>query len=466
MAGIFNSTKTLSGVAAGKKSASDKRLLSLASTKEHFDVSPDSIRDSDAHQKEIAEVQADIDRLRQLQKQTAKKPPPPKKGRRNQLSRPPAIAPAKVNPKQVREQIKKLEDRLDELEAFPTPPGKLAMGVRDANAPTNCQVRVRGELKDKGPEVQRGVLTVLKTAQAQKVNPHQSGRLDLAHWIADKDNPLTARVMVNRIWEHLFGQGLVDTVDNFGALGNEPSHPELLDALALQFMSQKWSVKKLIRSIVLSRTYQLSSQHNPANYEIDPANRFLWRMDRRRLDAEEIRDAMLAASGRIDLERPVGSFVLELGNGRVGGGKGVQQLRRPSNLRSIYLPILRGTVPDVLQAFDAADPSLIVGKRDVTTVPTQALLLMNNPFVIAQAEAMAQRILGQEGLNQSGRVDLAFRLALGRLPSETERSEVALYLNAYRRAVEGASPNMRPQVAAWASFCQALFESGEFRYVY
>ena len=466
MAGIFNSTKTFAGVAPGKKSALDKHLLTLASTKDRFDVSPESIREAKTHQDEIATVKSEIDHLRQQLKQANKKSPAPKKKKGNQRYRPPVSAPPKIDQKQVRDQIKKLEDHLDELEALPTPPNHLAMGVQDAKSPSNSQVLIRGELKDKGPEVPRGMLTVLKTSQSSKVKPLQSGRLDLAYWIASKDNPLTARVMVNRIWEHLFGQGLVDTVDNFGALGNEPSHPELLDTLAVQFMSQKWSVKKLIRSIVLSRTYQLSSQHNAANYEIDPANRYLWRMERRRLDAEEIRDAMLVAGGRIDLERPVGSLVLGLGNGRVGGGKALQEIRKPSNVRSVYLPVLRGTVPEMLQAFDAADPSLIVGKRDVTTVPTQALFLMNNSFVVTQAEAMAQRILGHTGLNQADRIDLAFRVALGRLPSERERSDVIKYLNEYRQAVERDNQKVRPQVAAWTSFCQTLFESGEFRYVY
>ena len=240
-------------------------------------------------------------------------------------NRPPPAPAVQVNQKVVREKIKELEDQLDELEGEATPPSNLAMGVQDAASPTNCNVLVRGELKDKGAEVPRGVLTVLKTPQAAHVNPRRSGRLELAHWIASKDNPLTARVMVNRVWEHLFGQGLVDTVDNFGALGNEPSHPDLLDTLAVQFMNDHWSIKKLIRSIVLSRVYQLSSQHNADDYAIDPGNRFLWRMERRRLDAEEIRDAMLLASGQLDLERPEGSPVMELANKQVRPNKESQR---------------------------------------------------------------------------------------------------------------------------------------------
>lgn len=214
------------------------------------------------------------------------------------------------------------------------------MGVVEAPAPTNCQVLVRGEIKDKGAEVPRGVLTVLKTPAANRINPRHSGRLELAQWIASKSNPLTARVMANRVWSHLLGHGLVESVDNFGSLGSEPSNPELLDALAFQFMNEGWSVKKLIRSIVLSHTYQLSSEHNAVDYEHDPANIYLWRVDRRRLDAEEIHDAMLLASGQLNVERPSGSLVMDLDNGPVRGRE-LQEVHKATNVRSIYLPIVR-----------------------------------------------------------------------------------------------------------------------------
>jgi hypothetical protein len=324
----------------------------------------------------------------------------------------------------------------------------------------------RGELKDKGAEVPRGVLTVLRTLPANHINPNHSGRLELAHWIASKDNPLTARVMVNRIWGHLFGQALVPSTDNFGGLGDEPSHPELLDHLALQFMNDKWSVKKLIRSIVLSRTYQMNSDHNSENHAIDPSNKYLWHMERRRLDAEEIRDAMLAASGELDLERPEASPVMQLPNAQLKGGKGLGEVRKATNVRSVYLPIVRGQVPEMLQVFDAADPSLIMGKRDVTTVPTQALFLMNSPFAMKQSETLAKRVLAEKGTGPAAHIDLAYRLALGRLPTEREKADVTKYVGEYRKALEEAGHKGNSQLAAWASFCQALFASGEFRYVY
>jgi hypothetical protein len=306
---------------------------------------------------------------------------------------------------------------------------------------------------------------VLKNSPTVHISPRHSGRLELAQWIGSKSNPLTARVMVNRVWGHLFGQGLVESVDNFGALGNDPSHPELLDALAFQFMNQGWSVKKLIRSMVLSHTYQLSSEHNAADYEIDAANKYLWRMPRRRLDAEEIRDAMLMASGQLKLERPEASPVMEFDNGVIRG-RALQDLRNLPDVRSVYLPIIRGNLPDFLQAFDVADPNLIVGKRDVTTVPTQALFLMNNPFVLKQSEEMAKRLLADKDRDQATRINMAYRLALSRLATDEESASVAKYLKQYHQKVEDAGHKGSPQLAAWTSLCQTLFQTGEFRYVY
>ncbi len=474
LAGIFHSTETYSGVRANKKTAGDKQLLPLTGVEETAKPPPPPTAEQTAHREEIAKIESELDALHAMQRQAAKRAGPNKKlaqnmkrGRGKQVQyRPPVAASApKIDQKDLRDKIKSLEDRLDELEKDPSPRAFLAMGVRDAQSPADFHVLNRGELKDKGPDVPRGVLTVLKTPQTAHINPAHSGRMELARWIADKNNPLTARVMVNRVWEHLFGQGIVDTVDNFGALGNEPSNPELLDLLAVQFMEQKWSVKRLIRSIVMSRVYRLSSDHNADNYAIDPSNRFLWRMDRRRLDAEEIRDALLAASGQLDLNRPDGSPVLELGNTPVGGGKGMQAVRKPSNVRSVYLPILRGIVPEMLGVFDLADPSLIVGKRDVTTVPTQALFLMNNPFVLKQSDEMARRVLERPGLDQAGRIDFAYRVALGRPPTKQEQSDVSKFLNDYMKTAATA-PNANPQRVAWASLCQTLFESAEFRYLY
>jgi hypothetical protein len=374
----------------------------------------------------------------------------------------PVVAGAGQQVKLLRTQIKQIEDRLAQLTEQPSASGEKAMGVRDAAVVGNCRVLNRGEVKDQGPEVTRGVITVLRTPQSNHVGPAHSGRLEMARWIASTDNPLTARVMVNRVWQHLFGEGLVPTADNFGALGEEPTHPELLDTLAVQFMHEGWSVKRLIRTLVLSRVYQLSSGHVATNYAIDPDNRLLWRMQRRRLDAEEIRDALLAASGQLDVARPQGSPVMQMdGNGK--NDKMKEAMQDLSNHRAVFLPMYRGNVPDALAVFDMADPSLIVGKREVTTVATQALFLMNSPFVLKQSGEMARRLLSQKDQKEAGRIELAYRLALGRKPSSSEQSRIETFLADFRRTA-GDKENVR--LAAWSSVCQTLFASAEFRYLY
>ena len=460
LAGIFRSTETLAGVQPGKdQNGADRFLLPLADetkpAKAAVELRAEQARQQQraAADRELAELQA---RLKKLGKPA--KSPGQKKNPQNRI--------AQAERKQLRERIQSLEARLAELGTSPGYDGPQAMGVRDSATPADCQVLVRGEVKEKGPTAPRGVLTVLKNGRASRINPAHSGRLELARWIASKDNPLTARVAVNRIWQHLFGQGLVETVDNFGALGDEPSHPELLDALAVQFMEDHWSTKRLIRAIVLSRSYQLGSQHDAKNYGVDPANKLIWRMERRRLDAEEIRDAMLAASGQLDLARPAGSPLEQFQDSEMGKQKDLSAIRQESNVRSVYLPLVRGFVPQSLAAFDMADPSLIVGKREVTTVATQALYMLNNPFVLRQSEQMARRLLGEKELDPPGRATLAYRLALGRAPSDEEQSRVLRFLNDYRKTVAESQSKTGPVIAAWTSVCQTLFASGEFRYLY
>jgi uncharacterized protein DUF1553/uncharacterized protein DUF1549/cytochrome c len=455
LAGIFKSTRTLSGLRPSQYFVDDIDLLQLSDSGK-----PPAPEDA-ARRKEIAQVET---QLKQLYAQLRPPPvkAPPRKGKAPPQK--PAAEP-RVDVKRVRDQITTLEARRKKLETVPFLAHDLLMGVREGVV-ANSPVLKGGSLATKGPVVPRGGLTVLKTA-AFRIDPRQSGRLTLARFIASKDNPLTARVVVNRVWQHLFGQGLVTTVDNFGALGEEPSHPALLDALALQFMNgDRWSIKKLIRSIVLSRTYRLSSAHDAQNYATDPTNGFLWRMEPRRLEAEEIRDAMLSASGELDLERPHGSPMLEFDNADIRGGKALNDILRPSNHRSVYLPILRGLVPEMLQTFDAPDPNLVVGERDVTTVAPQALFMMNNPFVIAQSDQMAARVLGETGPNTDARIDFAYRLAFGRTAAAQEKPAIRHFLADYRSSLATSGHKATADSVAWAGLCQALFASGEFRYRY
>lgn len=338
-----------------------------------------------------------------------------------------------------------------------------AMGVRDSRRPGDCQICLRGDSEKRGPEIPRGLVSVIPSSAGVRIPADQSGRLELARWMASPDHPLTARVYVNRIWRHLFGRGLVPTVDNFGALGERPSHPELLDHLAAQFLADGWSTKRLIRSLVLTRAYGLSSATHAAGLEKDPDNVYLWRHQPRRLDAEALRDSLLAVTGSLRETRPHGSAVATLGEQVVQGKKGQVDLGANAAVyRSIYLPIVRNAMPEMLELFDVADPSLVVGSRDVTTVPAQSLFLLNSPMVVRQAQHWALQLRAARPDDPTARIDLAFLQALGRHASAAEQ-EAARHL--IQRAASASGAGGGSEDAAWSCFTQALLASAEFRYV-
>jgi hypothetical protein len=368
----------------------------------------------------------------------------------------------------------KMEQLQAELNVLtdPVARGEVAYGVRDAKTIGDTELRVRGEAEKLGPAIPRGFLSLLPVRDAPKIDPTGSGRLELARWLVSDSNPLTPRVMVNRVWHHLFGTGLVASVDNFGVTGEKPSHPELLDHLASRFVRDGWSVKKLVRAIVLSRTYQLGFDARKVNVEADPANRLLWRHGPRRLSAEEIRDGVLAAAGTLDRARPAGSpakelKVIELRNNGPEALK-LTEYAVNSRQRSVYLPLLRTLVPPSLEVFDFAEQGMVTGSRDSTTVAPQALYLLNDPFIRGQSLALAGRLLAGKDTD-AGRIDRAYRLALGRPATMKEVERVKGYLAEYEsaaRALEKPNPNEAdPRAAAWGSFCQALFACAEFRYV-
>jgi len=348
----------------------------------------------------------------------------------------------------------------------PTPTGHagFAMGVQESRV-ANSPMYIRGEIDSIGPIIPRGFLTVLTTASKPAISSQESGRRELAEWLTDEANPLTARVMANRVWLNLFGDGLVRTPDNFGATGEKPGNPALLDLLATQFMRDGWSVKALIRSIVLSRTYQLGTIHNAKNYEADPDNVLVWRMSPRRLDAEAIRDAVLAASGQIERTPPHGSVVANVGDGYIGRGIRPSVFNIEARYRSVYLPIVRDFVPDVLAVFDFAEPSLVVPARDTTNVPSQALFMMNSGFVTAQSQALAKRLLAMTQYDYSQRITMAYMLTLSRPPTEAERARADKYLSSEAEALVAEKGNAAAPEKAWATFCQALFACAEFRYL-
>jgi Protein of unknown function (DUF1553)/Protein of unknown function (DUF1549)/Planctomycete cytochrome C len=346
--------------------------------------------------------------------------------------------------------VAELEKEEATLKASAPPAPTLVMAVRDEPKPGDVSIAVRGDPHRLGAVAPRGFLSVVDSPSPKIAEGH-SGRAELARWMTDPKNPLTARVFVNRAWMHLFGEGLVRTVDNFGVQGEKPSHPELLDALAIRFVEEGWSTKRLIRTLILSRAYGLSCTRDPAAERIDPENRLHWRANRSRLEAEVIRDSVLLVSGQLD--RTMGrSSVAKLGeqainNNSVGGLS--QEL---NNRRSVYLPILRNDLPTILEVFDFADPDTTTGKRDATTVATQALFLMNSPFVMEQAKETAHRLMETAG--DEARVELLYRLALNRRPTSLERERV---LHFVRSGSSGRD--------AWARVCQAVFGCTEFRFV-
>jgi cytochrome c553 len=342
----------------------------------------------------------------------------------------------------------------------------LAMGAKDVIYPSDTNVLVRGDLDNVGPLANRGFLTIPCMATTPTViNPSHSGRLELAEWITREDNPLTSRVVVNRIWRHLFGEGIVRSVDNFGMSGEQPDNPELLDYLASDFMKNGWSIKKMIRQIMLSSTYRQASTLDPEKFATDPDNRLMWRQNQRRLEAESIRDSILSSAGDLNASPMYGSVVLKTPPAQILRSlrKGGLELGDVGNYRSIYLPIYRAGLPEVLDTFDVADPDFVTGDREVTTVAPQALFMMNSPFVLDQAGRMAARLESESRAGLSGEVDLAYRLAVGRQANNSEHSRAVAFINSFAR--DDRSAGGRSMHDGLAAFCQALFASAEFRYV-
>ncbi len=344
---------------------------------------------------------------------------------------------------------------------------RLAMGVRDREEPFDSQILIRGEEDNPTEErVPRGFIQVVKVEEVSSIPSDQSGRLQLAEWITSPENPLTARVYANRVWLWLFGEGLVSSVDNFGTTGELPSHPELLDYLAIRLVELDWSVKDLVREIVSSRAYRMSSDFHPEHFEKDPENRLLWRANKRRLDAESLRDATLAVSNRLDLTRPVGSEIARAGVGFIGRTIPENQIETPADYRSVYLPIVRGVVPEALALFDFADPSLTAGKREITTVPSQALYLMNSEFVIESSERMAAHLVNDLGLRGKELAREAFYRCYSRPPTEAEFLETQNYIERFLETAKGDGlTEEKTRLLALTTFCQALISSAEFRYL-
>lgn len=450
MAGIFASTRTLSGQAnrqGGNKDYFKPNLLAS--------LVPGETVNRQAREQEIESIEAQLAEMRSANK----------KGKITAEER-----------KAKRSEFFDLQKRLNELREQSSEPvmamakskkgggnervdpnAPLAMAAMDGKV-ADLELRVRGEPDLKGDPVPRAVPAVLRHASTPALDTAKSGRLELAEWLASPDHPLTSRVMVNRVWAHLFGHGLVPTVDNFGLSGEAPVHPELLDHLATRFVENGWSVKSLVRDLVLSRTYRLAARSDEANLAIDGNNSLYWRANFRRLEAEAIRDSLLAAGGMLDAARPVGAPLDPNVQGK-GKAKGKRRVldRDPiaTPVRSVYLPVVRSKLPGMFTVFDFAEPDQVNGQRDVTTVAPQALFLLNNNFVVDVSKKAAERILAEDLPDQSSRIQYAYAYTLCRRPNEAEIKRSIDFLREF-----GGDPE-----DAWAALTQALYSSAEFRYL-
>ena len=319
-----------------------------------------------------------------------------------------------------------------------------AMGVTEGRV-ADCAIRVKGDPYETGPTPARGDVRIPGLPTFPKVPAGASGRLQLAEWVASTDNPLTARVWVNRVWLHLFGRGIVATPDDFGTTGDEPTHPQVLDHLVGRFVAGGWSVKALIRSVVLSRTYRLSSAGRADAKEKDPANALYWRANLRRLEVEPLRDSLLAAAGKLSFARPSGIPVAGTGGkGRGAVTHAVYGVESP--YRTVYLPVLRSLTPEVYGTFDFPDPCQVAGRREVTTVSPQALFFLNSGFVAECARGAAE--VAANG-PKDNRVRLMYQRLLGRPPTADELTDAT-----------GSVADL-----GWAALAQGLMASAEFRYV-
>lgn len=350
-------------------------------------------------------------------------------------------------------------DKRDKLvEAAPRYPRAYAVQEGDVS---NARIHVKGDPAQLGEEVPRGFLSVLG---GMRVPPDsdESGRRELAAWLTSNENPLTARVMVNRIWQQHFGEGIVRTPNDFGARGLPPTHPELLDWLASRFIESGYSVKAMHRLIVSSETWSMASSDDVENLRRDPDNRFLWRFSRRRLTAEEIRDSILAAGGVLDLSRggphpfpPEWEWRYTQHNPFIGDFD--------THRRSIFLLQQRIRPQPFLGLFDGADPNASTGERTPSATPGQALFFLNGELAHEAAERFAERVLSRAETTPA-RLDSAFRLALSR-PASPEEIEIAReYFRSYRRALSAGAPE-EVERAAWASYLRVLLSSNEFLFV-
>ena len=359
-------------------------------------------------------------------------------------------------------ELKMLREKKAAIEAA-IPAIAEAMSVSEGS-PQNLRIHLRGSHTTLGVEVPRRMPRVFAMGAESPVSDETSGRLRLAEWLTRPRHPLTARVLVNRVWQAHFGEGLVRSPDNFGRLGEKPTHPELLDWLAIKFVDDGWSIKSLHRLILNSSVWQQTTDFNQAAAAIDPENRMLWRMNRRRLEAEAIRDSLLAIGGGLDTT--MGGTLLPIDNRKyVTSTANINIDIYEAPRRTVYLPVVRSALNDYLTAFDFGDPSSMSGQRDRTTVAPQSLFLMNSKLVASQSKNLATLLLDSIATD-AGRITEAFERFYSRPPTPSEVESSLGFIASYEDTlrVRGMAPEqLRPQ--AWQAFCRALMATNEFLYV-
>ncbi|XZE32493.1 PSD1 and planctomycete cytochrome C domain-containing protein [Pirellulaceae bacterium SH501] len=478
LAGIFQSTETCYGGSRSLRNRQPSRLIELPME----DLGPEAKKIAPSElakmKEQLARLQTELVEARRAQRQPT--------ANNNPRSR---ILSAAI----LDQAVSQLNQQILSYDATGKPL-TLAMGVQDSDRIANARLLARGEIDKPAQEVPRGFVSVLSDEE-RKIPNNASGRLELANWLTSRENPLTARVMVNRIWQHLIGKALVRETDNFGLSGPAPSHPELLDYLAVEFMEHNWSIKHMARVIANSRVYRLSSQYDPSLLEADPNNLYIARANPRRLDAEALRDSILAASQQLDKRRPRGSMIASWGQTILGPNgpaaippeairaitsdstdglaavlrpllsarNNSQPFDAPMYYRSVYLPVARNSLPRSLDLFDFAEPSLIVGERESSNTPEQALYLMNSEFILEQSDALA-RVLIKGHSNPIARIEQAFVAVYGRKANEAERNAALTFYRSATKNVDDPQADVR-SFQALSQLCQALFGSAEFRYL-
>jgi hypothetical protein len=377
--------------------------------------------------------------------------------------RPPADA-RQYYPKTAQDRIAAIEAQRKQLEEE-TPEFPRAMGVTEGGEIADIPIHLRGSHWTLGEIVPRRFPLMLVSDRQPELDSSASGRLELAHWLTDAKHPLTSRVMVNRLWRWHFGRGIVPSTDNFGRLGDKPTNQPLLDWLALRFIENGWSIKRMHRLIMLSSTYRMSSTYDEKAAAADPENTLHWRANRRRLEAEAIRDAVMAFSG--DLAFSMGGSLLSykdrqyVSNTARGG-----RIDYDRNRRAVYIPVVRSSMYDVFTAFDFADPSVSNGDRGETVVAPQALFVMNGSVVLTHSRKLAESLLARADADDTARIREAYERAFGRLPESGEIDRALTFLARIERALaERVEDPAERRLRAWQSFAKGLIASNEFVYL-